>query len=794
MACKSKWSFAAAFFMAFGSVYSGPAMAAEEATPANEAAEASAAEPVEASAAEQGVEVSRFDTVSLNVQNTDLSQVLQLLSIQGRRNIVPSPQVQGTVTANLYDVTFQEALDAILQQNGAGYIQKGDFIYVYTLEELDRIRQSERKLAYEVVKLNYITAEDASTFVTPLLSKAGSIAISGDVGPGFQPSVGDGGANSFAHTDTMVIRDYAENMEEIKKVIKKLDTRPMQVLVEATILKADITEDLEFGVDFSILTDLAVDSAGLVNPLSGFDDLISGDIDTDQASVITSGVGNTATQAANGGLNVGVVTNNVSAFVHALDSVTDTTLIANPKILALNRQRAEVLIGQKLGYLSTTSTATATTQTVEFLDVGTQLTLRPFVSNDGFIRLELKPQVSTGSVTTTANFTVPNEETQELTTNVMVRDGQTIVLGGLFKEETTIERDQVPFLGDIPIAGAAFKGKDDKFTREEYVFLITPHIVKDESLYAAGEAMLDSVEITRIGAREGLLPWSRTKLTAGHLRDALRALEGNDREKALYEVDLALGLDPTQPEAIRLKEKLTGQRVYWPDRSLLNEAVNMMVEQKTGKPVNIRSTPMSPDPAPMKPKVPELKLPEPATSDAEAEPTSEEPEAEPTSGPVEPVAVSPAGPSASEEAETVSSVTADSAADESSEADDASNAEAEPVEAATAVRTDESPATAIDAPNADQVSAEAALTIEDDMLIEGFTGEAEDRSTADQAADAALEREPSVEPGLAAGGEPTDDSLPSVLLEAIQSYYGDPMSDEPTATTKVDPILEDGGY
>lgn len=587
MQCKPSMVFAAGFILAIGSVYSGPANGAEGEAPAADTARATPA-----------VNVTDYDTVSLNVQNTDLAQVLQLLSIQGKRNIVPSPKVQGSVTANLYDVTFHEALDAILQQNGCGYKEKGSFIYIYTVEELRTLEAAERKLAYKVVKLNYITATDASTFVTPLLSSAGSIAISGSVSAGFEPSLSDGGANSFAHEDTMVVRDYPENIEEIQKVIQTLDTRPKQILVEATVLQAKVLENNEFGVDFSILSNLAVDA--FVNPLNAVTDLISGTVTpTDSAGAITSNVGGVSSKT--GGLKVGIVTHNVAAFIHALDSVTDTTVIANPKLLALNRQKANVLIGQKVGYLSTTATSTATTQTVEFLDTGTQLTLRPFASDDGYIRLELRPQVSTFDIREASGVTIPDEITQELTTNVMVRDGQTVVLGGLFKEETTIERSQTPFLGDIPIAGAAFQGRSDTIDRNEVIFLITPHIVRDQSLYAAGDAVKDGVEMVRFGARQGLLPWSRSKMSAAHLRDALKALENDDQDTALYEVDLALGLEPRETEAIRLKEKLTGERAYWPGRSLMNDAVDMMVEQATGqRRSDQRSAPVRPDPAPSK--------------------------------------------------------------------------------------------------------------------------------------------------------------------------------------------------
>ncbi|QNN24602.1 hypothetical protein HED60_20780 [Planctomycetales bacterium ZRK34] len=570
------------------------------------------------------VQVSKYDTVSLNVQNTDLANVLQLLSIQGKRNIVPSPKVAGTVTANLYDVTFHEALDAILQQNGAGYIEKGNFIFVYTFDELQKIKDAERKVAHQIFKLNYITAQDASTFITPLLSAAGSIAISGQVAAGFEPSLGDGGANSFSHTETMIVRDYPDHLEEVAKVIKQIDTRPEQVLVESTILQANLTEDMAYGVDVSILADMGLETAtgagALGSVLDTVTNMISGDITKTASSAINTSIGN---QSGDAGVRVGVLTNNVQVFVRALDRVTDTTILANPKIMTLNRQRAQVLVGEKVAYLSTTATSTATTQTVEFLDTGTQLTLRPFVSNDGMIRLELKPQISSAELRDagagSSVVTLPDETTQELTTNVMVPDGQTIVLGGLFKEETTIGRNQIPGLGDMPLIGPAFRGVDNIVNRSEVIFLITPHIVKDKALAAAGDAALDGIEMARIGAREGLLPWSRSKLTASHVRDALNYLEENNKDKALYEVDMALSLDPNSIEARRLKEKLTGERAYWPGRNLLDDTVDIMVDRQAARSTTHDGVPVKPDPQPAYPK------PTVPVSHAEAMPGLREP-------------------------------------------------------------------------------------------------------------------------------------------------------------------------
>lgn len=550
-----------------------------------------AEEPVDALPAGQQVNVGSFGEIDLHVKDLDLTKVLQLLSIQSQRNIIASKSVSGTVSADLYGVDFYEALDAILQPNGFGFQEKGQFIYVYTAQELADIEKAERKQVSRILRLNYITAADAATFVQPLLSDAGSIAGSGESEQGFRPDVGDGGANSYAHTDTIVVRDYQENVDEILAVIADLDVRPSQVLVEATVLSARLTEQNAFGVDISVLIDYEMadflgSPANVIDKLTGKTPQVAGGGANQPVTTrigtgggLQTGVGNTA---AEGGFKVGVVGDNVSAFVRALDQVTDTTVLANPKILVLNRQKADIQVGGRLGYLSTTQTETAATETVEFLEVGTQLVVRPFVGNDGFVRMELRPELSDGETVSVDGTIIPNQTTQNLTTNVVVRSGQTVVLGGLFKEDVSVGRRQVPGLGDVPVLGAAFKGQDDNVERSEVIFLVKPTIMKDESLYAAGESMKDSSHEAILGARKGLLPWSRTKLTSAQLTKAQRHLEQGNTEKALWSTNLALYLDPTLTEAMDMKEEITGEEFRYHDFSIMNAAIDDAVSSQSG--------------------------------------------------------------------------------------------------------------------------------------------------------------------------------------------------------------------
>ncbi len=255
------------------------------------------------------------------------------------------------------------------------------------------------------------------------------------------------------------------------------------MLVEASILAARLTETTGFGVDWNLLSGVAI---------SGYPSSLTGSGTPWQ----TSGFGVPATS----GLKVGFSSDNVQAIITALEEVTDTTLLANPKILAVNKQEGSVLIGRKLGYLDqTTQTQTSTTQSVAFLNTGTQLIFRPYIGNDGYIRMDIYPKDSDGVITNG----LPQETTTELRTNVIVKDGETVILGGLFRDYTATSRSQVPLLGNLPVVGAAFRGTTDEVGREEVIVMLTPHII-DEPSQTGGADRADDVRIKMDAAKHNL--------------------------------------------------------------------------------------------------------------------------------------------------------------------------------------------------------------------------------------------------------------------------------------------------
>lgn len=510
------------------------------------------------------------EAFTVQFQDTDILQALQMLSIQGQKNIIAGKGVSGTVTANLFEVTVQEALEVILRSNDLRYEEVGNFIYVYTLADWEAMQQARRKKESRRFTLEYISAKDANEFVQPLISEVGKVSFLGQTEKGMQPDLSDAGEDSWAFQAMLVVNDYPENLQAISDFLLEIDTPPKQVSIESTIVSTRVNEDNAFGIDFSVIGD--IDFADLANPLAAVNNLITGGNTpgskaTDElgfqpgdnrAAAGTSTVGQTSKA---GGLKIGVVSKNVSAFLRVLDEVTDTMVLARPRVMALNRQRSHILVGEKVGYISSIQSETSTTQTVQYLDTGIKLIFRPFISKDGSIRMELAPSVSEATlrqVTTDAGggMIIPDEKTNEVTTNVRVKDGQTLVLGGLFQEKTTISRRQVPLLGDVPILGNAFKGQDDKLERNEIIFLITPTIMHESLIAKQGEEANQFAEAVRVGAREGLLPFSREAMSSSHNQQAFEALAKGDTDKALYHTERSLRMNKNQPEMVRLREQL----------------------------------------------------------------------------------------------------------------------------------------------------------------------------------------------------------------------------------------------
>lgn len=485
-------------------------------------------------------------------KDMNIKDSLRLLAALCKKNIVPSAGVEGPLTVSrLYNVTFEKALAAVLGNSFKHEID-GDFVRVYTAEEYRKIKEDPARMVHKVITLYYMTAEEALKLLQPVLSGAPSAkitatspaqkSISGGGGGSSGSSGGlssSGGGNDPANHDMIVIFDYPENIERAEQVIRQLDTRPKQVLIEATILAARLTEEMQFGIDWNLLSGLPVTSgviasgAGIGTPIETF---------------------GFARPAGSTGLTAGFAAGNVRAVITALEAITDTTLLANPKILAVNKQEGQLLIGRKLGYedTSTTTLTGGTTASTAFLETGTRLVFRPYIGDDGYIRMDIYPKDSDGSLQANGK---PIEDTTELRTNVVVKDGETVVIGGLFRDSIIAGKSQVPVLGNLPVVGTLFRGKRDTVKREEVIIILTPHIIHEPSQTRPEERLAD-IRIKRDAAVDSLEAIDAARIAEEAYAKAARHYLEGQVDKALFHLRIALTARPTYLEALRLRERI----------------------------------------------------------------------------------------------------------------------------------------------------------------------------------------------------------------------------------------------
>ena len=443
--------------------------------------------------------------ITLHVDNLEVSKVMEMISRQAKiLNILVSPGVTGSVTVDLRNKTVDEALQIIAKQCRLTVRRDNDVIYIATLDEFRKIEEDD--LPIRVYHLNYVKSGDVFKMIKPILSKKGTLSQSPDSDTGYPATSADAptaggssrgggsgkaGGNSMAGGEIIVVQDYEINLKTVDRVIAEIDIQPTQVLIEAVIVSVTLSKDLDLGVNYAVLDNAGnalgvVGNGSLINAAAGFTPagVLASPVTNSFRQTTTNGVtSTTSTSGSTGKLSAGFATNdggmkfgwtgkNVTGFITALQKRGETKVLACPRILVLNKQGAVVHLGQNLGYYTTQITQTTSTQTANFMPIGTQLQLRPFVSSDGMIRMEVHPQRITGAL----EDGLPQTTASEVTTNVMVPNGTTIVIGGLIDTQIEHSVNGIPVLMDLPWLGALFRESSDTTTRRELVVILTPHI------------------------------------------------------------------------------------------------------------------------------------------------------------------------------------------------------------------------------------------------------------------------------------------------------------------------------
>ncbi len=390
--------------------------------------------------------------------------------------------------------------------------QTNGVYFIFSADEPDGLDPVQTR----VYKLNYMRSNDLKLMLDELLkgknvstvstpaSAVGiseSPAFSATSGPGGGGGGGGGGGagagsagttggNTLSGADVLIVQAKESILKTVDEIVRQLDVQPIQVLIEAVIVSVELDKSCELGVNFAVVDNLGrtigeVGNSATMASNVGFTPL---QVVTNTGTTAGKILGSTAPPGLDSdfnGIKFGFIGSNTTAFVHALETIGEVNVLASPRILVLNKQRADIQLGQRLGYQTLSQNLTSTIQQVQFLNVGTLLRLRPYISEDRMIRMEIHPERSSGSVTNN----LPSQNISAVTTNVMVPDGATIVIGGLIDHEDTFQYQGLPGLNRLPLLGTIFGFRQRTNAKRELIVLLTPHIWDPNGSLGASPAL-----------------------------------------------------------------------------------------------------------------------------------------------------------------------------------------------------------------------------------------------------------------------------------------------------------------
>lgn len=427
--------------------------------------------------------------ISLNFQNIQIRAVLQLLAEFTGINIVVSDQVQGSITLRLNDIPWDQALDIILKTNALDKRKTGNVLLIDKASNLLEQEKNALKaqqavtnlapLRSQLIQINYAKAADIAVLLkdknNSLLSKRGTLSVD-------------------ARTNTIWIQDTGAQIEEIRELVKQLDIPVKQVLIEARIVNVtkDFARDLGIRFGISRPTHLSGTLSGAnqlaqnvapadVVPLS---DRLNVDLAATPVSASPASVGIALAKLGDGIL--------LDLELSALESEGRGEVISSPRLITTNQQSAVIESGEEIPYQEATSSgATA----VAFKKAVLSLKVTPQITPDNKIMMDLQINQDTPSPQTFNG--VPAILTKEIQTNVLVNNGQTIVLGGIYKQDKNNSINRVPFLGNLPVVGVLFRNQSTEIKNEELLIFITPRIITNTLSITTVEGK--GVELNKFG-------------------------------------------------------------------------------------------------------------------------------------------------------------------------------------------------------------------------------------------------------------------------------------------------------
>lgn len=457
--------------------------------------------PIDNSPAKAKTQTYTGNKISLDFQDIEVRRVLQLLADFTSINMVAADTVQGNITLRLKDVPWDQALDIVLKTKNLDKRRNGSVIWIAPVSELIKAEEEEAKaiaqsvklapLQTEYIQLNYAKATDIEKLITQGKSSNSNNNVSG-LG-GSDALVGGllsprGTVSIDPRTNTLIVNDTSQKIDQIRKMVDLLDVSVKQVMIEARIVSASTDFTKEMGVKWGIL------SQGITNN----NDLLVGGSDRtlwnlrDPQKNDNGGAKYEIERPDNLNVDLGAVTPGASRIAFGLISLSDFMLdlelsavqadgygevISTPKVMTADKQAAKIESGTKIPYASSSGGGANAVPKTEFIDATLSLDVTPSITPEGKVMMKLNiTKDSPSSPTPTGQLTINKNS---IDTNVLVDNGETVVLGGIFEQENLNSQTKVPFLGDIPYIGRLFRRDMKTDKKRELLIFVTPRIVND---------------------------------------------------------------------------------------------------------------------------------------------------------------------------------------------------------------------------------------------------------------------------------------------------------------------------
>lgn len=420
--------------------------------------------------------------LSLNFQNIEVRSLLQVIADFTNFNIVTSDSVSGSVTLRLQDVPWDQALDIILQAKGLGMRKSGNVLWVAPKDEI----ASKEKLDLESVA--------AVQSLEPLRTQSFQINYAKAVDIAAQLTAAGGGATASARllssrgsvipesrTNQLFVTDIPSKLEEVQQLIAKLDVAVRQVLIEARIVEASDSFGKSLGVKLGGGGTVAVD-AGSGGPLNGSfgSSYVAGSQNTVSGNFVNLPSTGALGSSSPGTFAVSLFGAGASTFLNleisALEADGKGKVVSSPRVVTADQKAATIEQGTELPYqVASSSGATS----IAFRKANLKLDVTPQITPDGNVILDLDVTKDTVGQSTPAGFAI---DTKHIKTQVLVENGGTVVIGGIFTEDQTDSEVKVPFFGDLPGLGVLFRNKSRSTTKREMLVFITPKMLADKVL------------------------------------------------------------------------------------------------------------------------------------------------------------------------------------------------------------------------------------------------------------------------------------------------------------------------